>query len=104
MSAVFYYEQLAVAKRFQEFIPIEKYAGGQHISPLVDYGKIDRVPVSIIVPLMDGLCPAEYSEWAYSMISSPQKFIRYERGGHAAPAVKSYDSYVRQMINTIETG
>lgn len=53
---------------------------------------------------MDGLCPAEYSEWAYSMVNSPQKFIRYERGGHGAPALKNHDSYVRQMIQTIETG
>jgi len=72
----------------QEFQPVEKWLSGHTVTPLIDLGKIDRVPVSFVVSQSDGICPVEQAEWYYNMIKSPDKYIRFERGGHGIFAYK----------------
>ena len=50
---------MAVEQRFQEPQSLEKWAAGERITPLVDLGKIDRVPVTLVHPASDKICPVE---------------------------------------------
>mmetsp|Transcript_46331 Transcript_46331/g.61339 ORF Transcript_46331/g.61339 Transcript_46331/m.61339 type:complete len:131 (-) Transcript_46331:56-448(-) len=97
-AAQLYYYQLYVERRFQEFQPIDKYARGKRITPLVDISLIDRTPVSFVIPISDKLCPPELSEWLYSLIRSQEKYVRYERGGHFAPGTKGDVAYLQHMV------
>lgn len=70
----------------------------------MDLGKIDRVPVSMVVPVSDTTCAVPFSEWVFEEIRSPEKFIRFERGDHGLPSWKSTPAFIERMVQTIETG
>ena len=81
-----------------------KWLSDDRTSPLIDLGKIDRVPVSFVVAINDGLCPPELHEAWFHEIQSPNSYIRYERGGHMIFYFKADDPFLRRMVQTIETG
>ena len=103
MSAL-YFAQNAIEGRFQEFIPLQKYAAGERISPLVELSKIDRVPVSMVISMEDDICPVSLSEWHFNQIRSKDKFIRFERGGHTVYSWRTYEGFITRMVETIEFG
>lgn len=56
---------------------------GETIAPLIDLAKIDRVPISLVIGAKDLLaCPVPFSEQYFNQITSAEKYIRFERGGH----------------------
>jgi len=93
-----------VSQRFQEFIPLDSWAKGNYLSPLVDLANIDRVPTSFVIPINDGLCPPQYHEYQFAQIEAPESYLRYERGGHSLFWHAADDAFVRRMVQTIETG
>lgn len=74
------------------------------MSPLLDLSKVDRVPVTVVSAIMDGLCPTELADWFYNQINSPEKYIWFEKGGHGAPGSKGHEAHIRRMVQTIENG
>ena len=48
--------QIALQKRFQDFIPFDEFAGGKVTSDLVGLSKIDLVPLTLIAGSEDKLC------------------------------------------------
>ena len=77
-----YAAQVSIEERFQEPQTLEKWASGDRITDLVDLTKIDRVPVSIVMPVADEVCDPIMAEWHFAQIQSPDKHIRFEHGGH----------------------
>ena len=63
-----YHTQIGLAAQFQEPISLEQWAAGQTHSPPVNVSNIDRVPVSIVVPVADEVCDPALSEWIYTEI------------------------------------
>ena len=64
----------------------------------MDLSKIDRVPVSFVEALGDKLClPEKHDAW-YHQIKSPDKYVRYERGGHLIFGLKDDDAFTRRIV------
>lgn len=78
-------------------------AGEKYTTP-VDLSRIDRVPVSIVHPVADGLCDPVMIEWTYTLVRSKEKYIRFEKGGHLLFALDSSDDLLQRMVETIEFG
>lgn len=66
--------------------------------------RIDRVPVSLVVPIEDTWCPPEYNEWIYAEIKSEEKYLRYELGPHFIFSFWGTDNFISRMVETIEVG
>ena len=77
---------------------------GERITPLVDLRNIDRVPVSLVHPVFDRLCPVPLAEYTYSQIASYEKYMRYEHGNHLIFGLAATKDAVDRMVQTIETG
>ena len=79
-------------------MPIQQWLSDDRITPLVDLSKIDRVPVSFVVAIGDGLCPPELHEAWFASMTTPEKYIRFERGGHMIFWFKADDAFLRRMV------
>ena len=82
----FYAAQVTVADRFQEPQSWELWKAGETETDLVDLGNIDRVPVSIIMPTADSLCPSEKAPEHLALVKSKDKHLIWQEGDHGAPA------------------
>ena len=71
---------------------------GERETPLIDLGNIDRVPVTIVIGADDDVCPVEYAEWHYNMMTTPEKYIRFEIGGHGIFALNTHERFVDRMV------
>ena len=76
----------------------------EKLTPLVDLGNIDRVPVSLVVFTADTTCPAHQAEFIYSQIKSENSYFRYENGMHITAFWYGTDTFITHMVETIETG
>ena len=56
IKGMMHYSQMAAAGQLQEVIPLEKWAAGELYSTPWELSKIDRVPVSLVIPTGDELC------------------------------------------------
>lgn len=61
---------------------MDKWVAGQTLAPIVDLSKIDRTPVTFVLPIKEINCPNEVHEAAFYEITAPNSFIRFEKGGH----------------------
>ena len=64
----FYWEQLSVAGRLQERQTLEKWAAGEIYTEPVSLTNIDRVPVTLLAPQDDTICPQDIAEWYFAEI------------------------------------
>ena len=62
------------------------------LTELVDMAKIDRVPVTFVLALGDGLCPTEINEYYFHQITAPDSYLEFERGGHLIFNFKDEDT------------
>ena len=99
-----YFAQLATEKRFQEPQTLEKWVSGDRITPLIDLGNIDRVPVTVMVSMTDTTCPPEQAEFLYHQMKNEEKYMHWEKGGHTTYFTKTKKAWVDRMVETIETG
>ena len=115
VAALMYFAQIAIEQRFQEPQTLEKWAAGERITPLVDLGNIDRVPVSIVMPISDQACSTEMTEMVYTQLGTKEKYIRWEHGTHlqfigrqdpifGLPIFRQSDTYMTRLVETIEYG
>ena len=105
VNSMMYFNQIAIEGRFQEPQSLEKYAAGERITPLVDFGAIDRVPVSIIAMINDSTCPVELSgEFVYSKLGTADKNLQIEHFGHSVPIFTVTDLFFDRFVQTIENG
>ena len=65
---------------------------------------IDRVPVSLVHPIFDRICPTTLAEYTFAQIASPEKYMRFEPGNHGIFQYYATKDYVDRMVQTIETG
>ena len=72
-------------------------------SALVDLGNIDRTPVSIVIGSSDEICLVEYAQRHYDLMTTPEKYIRYEDGDHGMP-YRTDKGFMERFVQTIETG
>ena len=103
MGALKYFAQLYTTKRFQEPQTVDDWVRGK-LSPLVDLGKIDRVPVSLIVMLEDTTCPPHQAEFLYDQIGAPGKRINIEGGSHTTTFWWNAPVAIDRIVDTIEQG
>ena len=99
-----YAAQITIEERFQEPQTFEKWAAGDRITNPVDLGNIDRVPVSLVVPVADEICSPDMAEWHYTQIQSEQKYIRFEHGGHSIFSYQNSADLMNRLVETIEFG
>ena len=84
---------------------MERWAAGERISPLVDLKKIDRVPISIVHPIVDLRCEVELNaEWVYNQIQSKDKHIQFINLNHYSFIYRGDWDLMVRLANTIETG
>ena len=88
----------------QEYQEYDLYAAGNYETELVDFGKIDTVPVSILHGEDDFACILDLANQIYEGITSPGKSLFVVPGDHGTPVTRHEDAVVTELIRLIETG
>ena len=77
---------------------------GQTVTDLIDLSKIDRTPVTFLLPIKEINCPTAVHEALFHEITAPESYIQMVRGGHLMIFLESNKAQTRHIIQAIETG
>ena len=104
LKTYLYYYQLAFEDRFQEYIDMEDYYAGNHVSDLIDLASITGLPIDFIHTKKDSVCPESYARDFYETIGASEKAF-YTVPGELNMAVGElpYET-IFTIINLIENG
>ena len=94
--------QISHAGQFQEPIPFADYVKGTRTSALVDLGKIDYLPVTVMIGSDDDTCFPAAAKSAFDLIGTSNKWFYEDAGLNHYSYTGPMDTAA--MLNVIETG